>query len=112
MSKRSQQKRVTKANKALRYMRQTRGLSLNQAGRRYGVTGSAVAHLEHGRMDLPPARVETMVKAYGFTMDEFNTLVRRDEVPLNKRDECLAIIRHLDEGKVSAVYGLLVNFAS
>lgn len=112
MSKRSQQKRVTTANKALRYMRQQRRLSMNQAGRLCSITGSAISHLEHGRMDLPTARIEAMVRVYGFTMDDFNALVRGDEVPLNKRDECLAIIRHLDEGKVSAVYGLLVNFAS
>lgn len=111
MSKRSQQKRITKANKALRHMRQVRGLSMYQAGRLCNITASAIAHIEHGRMDLPATRIEAVVTAYGFTMEEFHVLVQGDEVPLNKRDECVSIIRKLDDGKVAAVYGLLANFA-
>jgi len=87
-------------------------VSLNQAGRHCGITGSAIAHIEHGRMDIPLARIEALVKAYGSSMDHFNALIGAEEVPTNKRDECLAIIRRLDDGKVAAVYGLLATFVS
>lgn len=112
MSKRSQERRITKVSKALRHLRHMSRQSLNEAGRHCNITGSAIAHIEHGRMDIPAARVEILVKAYGSTMEQFNSLLGAEEVPVNKRDECLAIVKRLDDSKVAAVYGLLVNFAS
>ena len=111
MSKRSQQRRMTPRAKVLRYMRHKSGLSMNQAGRLCAISGSAVAHIEHGRMDIPEGRIETLVRGYGFTMAEFNGLLSGAGLPANPRDECIAVIRELSEAKVAAVYGVLMNFA-
>ena len=111
MSKRSQQRRMTPSAKVLRYMRHKSGLSVNQAGRLCGISGSAIAHIEHGRMDIPEGRVETLVKGYGFAMADFHALLCGSGLPANPRDECIAVIRELSEAKVAAVYGILMNFA-
>ena len=68
---RSQQKRITKEAMVLRYMRHSRNLSLNQAGELVGISGSAIAHIEQGRMDVSKARIETMLHAYRYTQDEY-----------------------------------------
>jgi len=84
---------------------------MSQAGRLFQLTGSTISHIEHGRMDLPKARVEQMVMAYGYTMTDYNEYVAEGKkVPLNLRDECLAIVRKLDDMKLQALYAVVVNF--
>ena len=107
MSKRSREKRITTATKALRYMRQSSGLSLCEAGKICDLSGSAIAHMEHGRMDVPKSRIKALVKAYGFTMEEYNAYVNEKEIPVNYRDECIAFIRVMDVQKIKMIHGLL-----
>ncbi len=108
--KRSQQKRITKEATILRYMRISKKLSLNDAGRLLHISGSAIAHIEGGRMDVSKARIETMVGAYGYTVDDYLDYLDGKELPINMRDECHAILKQLDETRLQAVYGILVNF--
>ena len=107
---RSSQKRITKEAIILRHMRLSKKLSLNKAGRLMSITGSAVAHIEGGRMEVSRARIEAMVSAYGFTTDEYLEFFDGKELPLNLRDECVGIIKQLDDLKLQAVYAVLVNF--
>ena len=108
--KRSNEKRITKEAIILRHMRQAKGVSLSEAGAKVGITGSAVAHIEHGRMDLSRKRIETLVTAYGYTLDDYVDLLGQEALPINVRDECLSIIQQLDETKLAAVHAVLVNF--
>jgi transcriptional regulator with XRE-family HTH domain len=107
---RSSQKRITKEAIVLRYMRLSKKLSLNKAGRLIGITGSAIAHIEGGRMEVSQARIETMVRAFGYTQDEYLEIFDGRDLPLNLRDECTGIIKQLDDVKLQAVYAVLVNF--
>lgn len=107
---RSSQKRITKEAIILRYMRLSKNLSLNQAAKLLGITGSAIAHMEHGRMDLSRLRIQTMILAYGYTTDEYLEFFDGRAVPINLRDECIQIVRQLDQVKLQAVYAVLVNF--
>jgi len=108
--KRSNQKRITKEAIILRHMRMEKGLSLNQAGRRVGITGSAIAHIEQGRMDVSRARIETLVEGYGYTLDDYFEYLDRKDAPIHVRDECLSILRQLDDSRIQAVHAVLVNF--
>lgn len=108
--KRSNEKRITKEAIILRHMRMEKGLSLNQAGRCVGITGSAIAHIEQGRMDISRKRIETLVTGYGYTLDDYFELLERKEPPIHMRDECLSIIRQLDDSRLQAVHAVLVNF--
>jgi transcriptional regulator with XRE-family HTH domain len=107
---RSSQKRITKEAIVLRYLRLSKKLSLNKAGRLIGITGSAIAHIEGGRMDVSRARIDTMVTAYGYTMDQYLEFFDSDALPVNLRDECVGIVRQLDDVKLQAVHAVLVNF--
>ena len=108
--KRSQQKRITQEAAIVRHMRHERGLSLNEAGARVRITGSAIAHIEQGRMDLSRERLKTLVQAYGYSMQEYLEYVDGKPIPVSYRDECVAIVRQLDDVKLQAVHAVLVNF--
>ena len=111
MSERSQQKKITSEAKILRHLRMSAELSLNDAGRVCNITGSAIAHIEQGRMDVSKKRIETMVHGYGHTMDDFYEYLDGKSIPMNYRDECYMLIRNLDDNKLALVYGVLVNFS-
>lgn len=108
--KRSAQKRITKEAMVLRYMRHTRGLSLNQAGRLVGISGSAIAHIEQGRMDVSRARITTLLEAYRFTKEQYLEFFDGRDVPISLRDECISILKQLDEVRLQAAHSVLVNF--
>ncbi|MGK5089743.1 helix-turn-helix transcriptional regulator [Bdellovibrionota bacterium FG-2] len=109
-TKRSNEKRISKEAIILRHMRIEKGLSLNQAAAKVNITGSAIAHIEHGRMDLSRKRIETLIAAYGYTYDDYFELLDRTDPPIRVRDECLSIIRQLDDSRLQAVHAVLVNF--
>ena len=104
------QKKITQEAIILRHMRHTRKLSLNQAGSRIGITGSAVAHFEQGRTPISRARIETFLEAYQYTREEYLEFFDGDTLPINLRDECLGIVKQLDATKLQAVHAVLVNF--
>ena len=109
--KRSYIRKITIENKILRHLRIAKGLSLRDAGRIFGISGSAINHLEHGRMDIPENRVEQMVIGYGFTMDDYQCFKLGEKpVPINLQDEAIVIIRKLNSTQLEAVYGLLKSY--
>lgn len=104
------QKKITQEAIILRHMRHVRKLSLNQAGRLVGITGSAVAHFEQGRTTVSRARIESFLDAYKFTREEYLEFFDGKELPINLRDECIGVVKQLDDTKLQAVYAVLVNF--
>ena len=106
---RSQQKIVTRDAQILRHMRISKKISLNQAGRLVSISGSAIAHIEQGRMDISRARLETLIHAYGYTMNEYLEFADGRELPRNLRDECLILLRRCDDSKVQVLYPVLSN---
>ena len=110
-TKRSQQKRISLPARTLRYMRQTKGMSLKEAGALCGISGSAIAHMEQGRMDIPTDRVPLFVSAYGFTMESFQEFLDGRELPFNYYDECFSLLPFLGDDQVKALYRLLVDLA-
>ncbi len=108
--KRSQQKRITKEAMVLRHMRQTRNLSLNDAGGLVGISGSAIAHIEQGRMDISHARLQTLLEAYRFTQEEYLEFFDGRPIPISLRDDCILILKQLDDSRLQAVHSVLINF--
>ena len=109
--KRSYIRRITIENKILRHMRISKGLSLRQAGRIFSISGSAINHIEHGRMDIPVKRIEQMVLGYEFTMDDYDCYKNGENlVPVNLKDEAIVIIRKLTPTQLEAVYGILKSY--
>ena len=108
---RSYEKRVTRDAQILRHMRLTRRMSLTESGKSVHISGSAVAHIEHGRMDVSKARIETMVKAYGYTMAEYMEYFDGKALPRNLRDECILLLRQCDESKIQMLHPVISNLA-
>jgi transcriptional regulator with XRE-family HTH domain len=67
-------KKETNLPTVLRRMRESSELTMRQVGAMIGVSHVAISQFENRKLDLPDYRIEQMVKAYGFTMDEFNKL--------------------------------------
>jgi transcriptional regulator with XRE-family HTH domain len=109
---RSEQKQISKEALILRHMRLSRNLSLNNAGRRLGISGSAIAHIEQGRMDLSRKRIATMIEAYEYTTSDYLEFFDGKEVPRNLRDECLFLLRSCDESKVKMLYPIIISVAN
>ena len=91
-------------------MRHVKKLSLTQAGHLVGITASATAHFEQGRTQRSRAKNESFLGAYRFTRDEYLAFFDGDSLPISLRDECIGIVKQLDEAKVQAVHVVLVNF--
>jgi len=111
MSERSKVKKITQEARILRHLRIEAGLTLREVGHKMNCSDVTISHREHGRMGLPLTRIESMVEVYGSSMTTFNEYLSGErKLPINYRDECKALIDLIDDGKVQAVYGLLMTF--
>jgi transcriptional regulator with XRE-family HTH domain len=107
--KRSSVKRITREAKIIRYMRLAKSIPTRRAGELVGVSGPAIIHYEHGRMDLSLYRIEQLVQAYGYTMEHFRALLGGEEIPiLSLREECANLINALDERKLKLIHFVLL----
>jgi transcriptional regulator with XRE-family HTH domain len=104
MSKRSYQRIPSREGKILRHMRQKSGLSMRQAAARIGLSPAMISHVEIGRENLPKNRIGAMVQAYGYTIEQFREFMSGKVVPTNLRDECLELIRVMDESKLQPIH--------
>ncbi len=109
--KRSQQKIITRDAQILRHMRLSKGMSLNNAGKSVRISGSAIAHIEQGRMDISRERMKTLVYAYGYKIEEFLEFHDGKAIPINLRDECIILLRRCDESKIQMLHPLIANLS-
>ena len=108
---RSSQKRITRETEVLRYMRMAAGLSMNQAGERVGITSSAIAHIEGGRMGVSRGRLDDLLSAYKFSHSQFLEYLEGKDLPLNYRDACTDLIQTLPEDQLRAIFPMLKALA-
>lgn len=109
--KRSQQKNITRDAQILRYMRISRGKSLNESGKIVRISGSAIAHIEQGRMDISRERMKTLIAAYGYTMEDYLEFHDGKTIPTNLRDECIVLLRRCDESRIQILHPLIANLS-
>jgi transcriptional regulator with XRE-family HTH domain len=110
-SRRCDLKIESKEGKLLKYLRESRNLSVRAAGRIMGTSDSTVSHTEHGRRDLDKETLQMFLDAYGYSHQEFERMLRGDIVlPENMRGECIEIIKRLDSSKLKAVKAFLNTF--
>ena len=110
-SRRCDLKVETKEGKLLKYLRESRHLSVRSAGKIVGLSDSTVSHAEHGRCDLTPKLINTFLEAYGYTRTQFDQMLRGEVIlPENMRGECIEMIKKLDSTKLKAVKAFLNTF--
>jgi transcriptional regulator with XRE-family HTH domain len=109
--RRCNHKVMTKEASVLKFMRESRNLSMRRAGDLLGVSDSTISHLENGRADLQPEIVTRLLLNYGYSYEQFISMSSgKIELPQSLRRECLEIIKRLDEEKLKTVRTILQSF--
>lgn len=111
MAARSTYKVITDDVKAIRTMREKRGLSVNKAAPLIGTNKSTLTALENGRINLSSEWIDRILKAYRFNKKAFNTL-KQDKS--SSKDDLLKEIGELASklpyDKLLVINKLLSNF--
>lgn len=108
MSKRSNQKRLTRGARVLRFLREQAELSQRQAANQCGLTGAVIAHLEQGRIEIHERHLERLLPAYKATQESFELFVSgRVELPQNLRFECIELIKQMTAEQIRTAYPVL-----
>ncbi len=109
--RRCNHKVMTKEASVLKFMRESRSLSMRRAGNLLGVSDSTISHLENGRADLRPEIVMKLLQFYGYSYEKFISMSNgKAELPQSIRRECMEIIKRLDEEKLKTVKTILQSF--
>ena len=109
--RRCNHKVMTKEASLLKFMRESRNLSMRRAGDLLDVSDSTISHLENGRADLHPEIVTKLLHFYGYSYEQFISMCSgKLELPQSLRLECLEIIKRLDEEKLKTVKTILQSF--
>lgn len=110
-TRRCDKKTETPEGNLLKYLRESRNLSMRQAARLIGTSSSTVNHTENGRRDITTGVILKFVEAYGYTFEQFQEMLKGTIIlPQHIRSECIEIINRLDEKKLKSVKSFLVTF--
>jgi len=108
--RRSYKKLISKEVKTLKVLRLLKKITQYQASAFCGFDKSAIGHIENGRIELTPTKIEHIINSYGFTSAEFNYHLNSERFITDIQDECVSIIKSLNEEKLKVVYPLLSTF--
>ncbi len=104
-------KRVTKEALVLRYLRESRKLSMRRAAKVVGISEAQINHGENGRRDLTPDFVMKLCQGYGYSYQEFLDFVTdKKESPEHHLSECVEILKRLAPDKLRTVKTILQSF--
>lgn len=111
MAPRSTYKVITDDVKAIRALRERRGLSVNKAAPLIGTNKSTLTALENGRINLSEQWIDKILKAYKFNKDSFVALKKEK---LSSKDDLLKEIYEmaskLTNEKLQTIKQLLIGF--
>ena len=105
MRKPAQTKNQSEAT-VLRRLREAAGLTIRQAGGLLGVAHTTISQFETGKRTFTTFRIEQLVKAYGYTMEEYLKILGRKAV-INLKDDCVTMIDLLDDDQLSAIRAVM-----
>lgn len=113
MSKRSQEKRITKSNRTLKFLREQAGLSFRAAAKASGMNMAIINHLENGRIQIHQRHLEKLLDAYNATMQTFQMFASGSvALPQDLRAECLEIIRELPSEQIRTAHPVLLSLSA
>jgi transcriptional regulator with XRE-family HTH domain len=76
--RRNHYKIVTKEVRVIRILRQKKGISQTQASRLCGLVPGGFGHIEVGRIELTPARIDHILSCLGYCFADFSRLMEAD----------------------------------
>ncbi len=108
--RRSDKKIMTKEASLLKFMRESRHLSMRRVAPILGLSEATVNHSENGRRDIDEKLIKRFLKVYGYSYEEFKQMLDGEfEVPEHLRSECVDIINRLADSKLKMVKAILVT---
>ena len=90
----------------LKRLREKTELTTRQAAGIIGVSHTTISLFENGKRELPGFRIEELVKAYGYTVDQFEKILGHRSIGCGKAD-CIAMIDQLDDHQLTAICAVL-----
>lgn len=110
-NRRSDVKVMTKEARVLKFLRESRHLSMRKAGSILGTSDAFVSHSEHGRIDLTPSIILRFLNAYGYEHSYFLKLVRGEiEMPEKCLEECIGLLKRIQPEKLKTIKAILESF--
>ena len=102
----TEQKRMTSVANVMKRLREKANLTTRQAAGIIGVTHTTISQYENGKREFSSLRIEELVKAYGYTMDQFEKILGHKSV-ISYKDDCHTLIDRLDDDQLAAVRSIL-----
>lgn len=108
--RRSNIKKITKECRILKFMRESRGLSMRKAAKIIGTSDATINHLENGRMGLTDRWIFKVISGYGYKYEDFQDyLENRARLPDETLKDCITLLSSFRPEKIIAVYIILKN---
>ena len=110
-NRRCDRKEMTKEAEVLKYLRESRRLSMRDVAKIVGRSPAIINHAENGRMDLRPEFIFKLLSIYGITFSEFSEMCNgKLELPDHIRSECINIIKRVSYEKLRSIKTILESF--
>ncbi len=108
--RRSYQKVITKEVRILALLRKRKKLPQDKASALCGYSRPTIGHIENGRMEVPSERIRHIISCYGFTMDEFQILMKEEILREDYLAECQELLAGLSEERLKLIHAMLKSF--
>ena len=102
--KRSDRIVMTDEARVLKLIRSEVKLSMRKVADLIGVSDTYIAHLENGRIDLPPEeRLNRLLKVYGVRKGSFEERVRNHKQNQSSREQLLELVSRMREREIDTI---------
>lgn len=113
MSKRSQKKQVTTANRALKFLRKQARLSIRAASKRAGIGEGVINHLENGRIQIHERHLAKLLPVYGVTSSTYEMFASGQvKMPQDMRNECIEMIKDMMPEQLRSAHLVLASLVN
>lgn len=110
MSKRCNEKRITRGARVLRFLREQSGLSIRKAATLAAIGDSVLAHLETGRIEIHERHLARLIPAYRSTRETYEMFVTgKVQLPENLRFECIEILKSMSADQIRTAHPVLAS---
>lgn len=110
-NRRCDRKVMTKEAEVLKYLRESKHLSMRDVGKIIDKSSAIINHAENGRMDLKPEFILKLLQIYGVSFSEFSEMCKgKLEIPEHLRSECINIIKRVSFEKLRSIKTILESF--
>jgi len=105
--KRSRYKKETQESKALKLLREKKGLSQREAARMIGVPQTVVSHAENGRAYVRDEYVEGFLSSLSYKWEDWDLYVKKSVSDDEIRDKCKDLLNKIKDDRLKLIFELL-----